>query len=134
MGKAGDDYTPAQRAIIKRMVVDYTPEQRAKLQLYTPEQRDKLQQPLRPRVVPPPSARKPKPVRVKKPPGKIRKTYRPYEKPIKDIARQLWGSETPPSDLSKTEIVKQVGDAYQKAHTAFVPRNTILRALGLLER
>jgi hypothetical protein len=128
MGKAGDVYTPEQRAKLHV----YTPEQRAKLQTYTPEQRDRLQQCLRPRVIPPPTARKPKRVRVK-PQGKIRKTYRPHERPIKAIAVALWGSETPPPELSKTEIVDQIGDAYQKAHTA-VPRNTILRALGLLKR
>jgi hypothetical protein len=55
------------------------------------------------------------------------------ERRVKPILRKFWPPDgEPPAHVSHNEIVKQVGDAYQKRHGRTVSRNTILRAAGRL--
>jgi hypothetical protein len=55
------------------------------------------------------------------------------ERRVKPILCKFWPPDgKPPAHVSHQEIVKQVGDAYQKQHGRTVSRNTILRAAGRL--
>jgi hypothetical protein len=55
------------------------------------------------------------------------------ERRVKPILCKFWPPDgKPPAHVSHKEIVKQVGDAYQKQHGRTVSRNTILRAAGRL--
>jgi hypothetical protein len=55
------------------------------------------------------------------------------ERHVKPILCEFWPPHgKPPAHVSHKEIVKQVGDAYQKRHGRTVSRNTILRAAGRL--
>ena len=55
------------------------------------------------------------------------------ERRVKPILCKFWPPDgKPPAHVSHKEIVKQVGDAYQKRHGRTVSRNTILRAAGRL--
>jgi hypothetical protein len=85
----------------------------------------------------------PKPANTRKP--KTVKTdtarFRPQEVLILAVARDVlkWpdgpdGNPKPTANLSKPEIVKQIGDAYKKRHKGELGRNTILRAFGLVKR
>jgi hypothetical protein len=151
MGEADDDYTPEQRAIIKKMAGNHTPEQRAALRKRpadeTPEQQARLDKArkaldrrmdIRDGLIRPPWWEKPKPASTKKKKaGKVSTPpFRPQANLILGIAREVlkWPDGKPPPELSKPEIVKLIGDAYQVRHGSEVPRNTILRAFGLVER
>jgi hypothetical protein len=55
------------------------------------------------------------------------------ERRVKPILCKFWPPDgKPPAHVSHKEIVKQVGDAYQKRHGRTVSRHTILRAAGRL--
>ena len=51
---------------------------------------------------------------------------------VKLIGHALWPPDGKwPAHLTKPDIIRTVGNAYQKKYKATVSRNTILRALGL---
>jgi hypothetical protein len=53
---------------------------------------------------------------------------------VRPIARSFWPpTGIPPSDLLPKDIVKRVGDAFEKRHGRKVGRNTILRAVGRIK-
>jgi hypothetical protein len=60
--------------------------------------------------------------------AKIRKEG-PKERRVNLIARDFWPPDgKPPASLTNPEIVKKVGDAYQKRYGQTVDRTTILRS------
>jgi hypothetical protein len=61
--------------------------------------------------------------------SKPRKEEGPKESRINAIARALWSPVgKPPASFSDPDIVKKVGDAYQKQYGRTVHRTTILRS------
>jgi hypothetical protein len=87
-------------------------------------------------VPPTPAAAKPKPQQPASTKAKIKKEG-PKERHVNLIARDFWRPNgKPPANLSNAEIVKKVGDVYQKQHGRTVDRTTILRSrtIGRLPR
>jgi hypothetical protein len=154
MGKAKrDGNTPEQPTATGRLVL--TPEQRSAFQRMVAEKFEQAARlnkaaknidrvlAIRDGLIPPPWAKKlVKPDRTK---SKARKKVNteparkegPKEARINLIACRFWPPDgKPPASVDDPQIVKKVGDAYQKQHGHTVHRTTILRsrAIRRLER
>jgi hypothetical protein len=128
--------TPEQRAAFQRMMSEKL-EQAARLDMAAKAIDRALA--IRDGLIPPPWAEKLlKPASTK---SKARKADTepegPKEARINLIARRFWPPDgRPPANLSDAEIVKKVGNDYEKQHGHTVNRTTILRsrAVGRLRR
>jgi hypothetical protein len=123
MAKAKGDYTPEQLAIVKRMAAAEAEADKARKVI------DRAQA-IRDGQIAPPWAEqliKATPKRAKRAKAK----EGPKEKRINEIARSLPHGGR---NLSDPEIVKVIGDNYQKQHKQTIHRTTILRSLGRLPR
>jgi hypothetical protein len=145
MGKAKrDGSTPKQPTAIERLAL--TPEQRATFQRMMAgkfEQAARMDKAaknidralaIRDGLIPPPWVQKPVKAASKR--SKSRKEG-PKEGPINLIARSIWPPNgKPPANLPNPDIVRQVGDAYEKQYGLTVDRTTILRSrtIGRLPR
>jgi hypothetical protein len=142
MGKDKRDRTTPKHPTVNRLVLG--PKQRAAYQRMVAEKLEQAAQvdkaaknidralAIRDGLIPPPWAEKLlKPASTK---SKTRKANSerpegPKEGPINLIARRFWPPDgKPPASVTDPEIVKKVGDEYQKKHGRSVDRTTILRS------
>ncbi|MEY9183133.1 hypothetical protein ABIG06_004714 [Bradyrhizobium sp. USDA 326] len=137
MGKIDDPYTPEQRALLKKFVRNFTPEERAALRIKRIDLKPPLSAKVRKTSLVPKSTGASAPVQNRaRRDGKQKKKTRapkkegPKERRVNAIARDLWPpSGKPPAKLLNVEIVKKVGDVYQRRHDGqTVDRTTILRS------